>query len=47
MDWTTVDFTGVTDQVVAILPVVIPVGLGIFAIGLALRYAKKVLRMFA
>lgn len=47
MTWTTDMFSGVTDQIEAILPVVLPVAIGVFAIGLALRYGKKVLRMFA
>jgi hypothetical protein len=46
MDWTTVDFTGITTEIVGILPEVIPVAIGVFAIGLALRYGKRVLRLF-
>lgn len=46
MDWTTVDFTGITTEVLAILPEVIPVALGLFAIGIGLRYGKKVIMMF-
>jgi hypothetical protein len=47
MNWTSDMFSGVTTQITAILPVVLPVAIGVFAIGLALRYGKKVLRMFS
>jgi len=45
MTWTGL-FTGVTSEVEAILVVVIPVAIGLFSIGLALRYAKRVLNLF-
>lgn len=47
MTWTSTMFDGVTTEITAILPVVLPVAIGVFAIGLALRYGKKVLRMFS
>lgn len=47
MTWTSAMFEGITDEVVAILPVVLPVAIGLFSIGLALRYGKKVLRIFS
>lgn len=47
MTWTADMFSGVTSQITGILPVVLPVAIGVFAIGLALRYGKKVLRMFS
>lgn len=46
MTWNAEMFSGITTQIQAVLPVVLPVAIGVFAIGLALRYAKKVLRMF-
>jgi len=46
MDWTLVDFSGITTEITGILPEIIPVAIGVFAIGLALRYGKKVLRLF-
>lgn len=47
MTWTAEMFSGITTQITAILPVILPVAIGVFAIGLALRYGKKVLRMFS
>jgi len=47
MTWDANMFNGITDEVVAILPVVLPVAIGVFAIGLALRYGKRVLKMFS
>ena len=40
------DFTAITTQVESLLTIVIPVAVGLFAIGLALRYGKRVLNMF-
>ncbi len=47
MVWTADMFSGITTEVIAILPVVLPVAVGLLAIGIALRYAKKVIRMFS
>ncbi len=47
MTWTADMFSGVTTQVTAILPVVLPVAIGLFSIGLALRYGKRVIKMFS
>jgi hypothetical protein len=47
MEWDATMFDGITDQIVAVLPIVLPVAIGVFAIGLALRYAKRVLKMFS
>jgi len=47
MEWTSTMFDGVTEQITALLPIVLPVAIGVFAIGLALRYGKRVLRMFS
>lgn len=46
MTWTGL-FAGVDAEIVEILPVVLPIAIGVFAIGLALRYGKRVLRMFS
>jgi hypothetical protein len=40
-------FAGITDEVVAILPVILPIAVGIFAIGLALRFGRRVIGMFS
>ncbi len=42
----TSQFSGIASQVEDLLTIVIPIALGLFAIGLALRYGKKVLVMF-
>lgn len=47
MTWEATMFDDVTTEITAALPVVIPVAIGVFAIGLALRYSKKVLRLFS
>jgi hypothetical protein len=47
MTWTSAMFEGVTTEVVDILTVIIPVAIGLFSIGLALRYGKKALRIFS
>jgi len=47
MTWTATMFDGITDEVTAVLPIVVPVAIGLFAIGMALRYAKRVLRLFS
>jgi len=47
MTWESTMFDGITTEVVAVLPIVIPVAIGLFAIGMALRYAKRVLRLFS
>ena len=46
MDWTTVDFTGITSEVAGILPEVIPVAIGLFAIIVGLGVAKYTINMF-
>jgi hypothetical protein len=46
MTWTAAMFTPIMDEVLAILPVLIPVALGLFSIGIALKYAKRVFKMF-
>lgn len=47
MEWTSDMFSGITTQITELLPVVLPVAIGVFSIGLALRYGKRVLRMFS
>jgi len=47
MNWEANQFSGITSEVVAILPVILPIALGLFSIGLALRYGKKVIRLFS
>ena len=46
MEWSGV-FTGVTTELTTALPYVIAAVIPIFGIGLALRYSKRVLRMFS
>lgn len=47
MTWEATMFDGITSEVTEVLPIVLPVAIGLLAIGMALRYAKKVLRMFS
>lgn len=47
MTWSDAMFSGITDEVIAILPVILPIAIGIFAIGLALRFARRVIGLFS
>jgi len=46
MDWTTVDFAGVTTEVEAMLPEIIPVLILAFGLILAVRLVPRVARAF-
>lgn len=43
MDWTIIDFSGITSGVLSILPVVFPVALGLFALYLAISISRDIL----
>lgn len=47
MTWEATMFNGITTEVIAVLPIVLPVAIGLLAIGIALRYAKKVVNLFS
>lgn len=47
MEWTSAMFEGITDEIFALLPIILPIALGVFAIGLGLKYAKRVIRLFS
>jgi hypothetical protein len=46
MDWTTVDFSGITDEIVAMLPTLVPVVIGLLGLSLAIRYVPKIAKRF-
>lgn len=47
MDWTTVDFTGITTGIENMLPELIVPAIAVFALVLAVKLAPRILRSFA